>query len=225
MVDPHLSVGASLGVNEILTPTKLHNLVEDATLSAMGVSALATGLDYVRGGAEGTPVAGDTYVDSAGLLQVYDGSAYNALGIAPAYTITLTNSSGVTLTRSMAVVIDPTVGATPPAVASMTKPILSTFNPTVIGLLWDSFVNPGDDGQVLVRGVMEDAIVFAIFGPRTREGSLLQGPSSAAAGGPYATIDNKPTTNGFEYSNAYFGMLLEEVDPTGLVTAAVYVWR
>ena len=214
--DPSLAVGASLEENAVLNPTRIHDLVEQASLSNMSVSAMYTGLDCVRAGAEGTPSAGDTYVDTDGVLQVYDGSAYADLGMPAAFTVTFRNAEGSALTRGMAAILSPTSTNRPLIVKSS----IATVDPT-IGIVWDASIADGADGQVLIRGVMTDCVA-EFTSSSNPAGSYIQGPTT---GRSYCLIDKDPTDTPNTWGSSYIGMTLEDVNTSGLATFAAYIWR
>lgn len=148
--------GYTFGATETVTNTKLHTLVDSATVSALTQAAMTAGVITVSGSAPSSPSTGHAWFDTSlgagyGTLRIYDNGEWKA--VAEGF-IALNN--GLTAAQGAPVRIDTSVTSNQAgarmAVVRGTAPSAGVVQQQIpIGVLAEQIVN-GGVGVVLTRG-------------------------------------------------------------------------
>lgn len=131
--------------NEEINPTKLHDTVDKANLTAIAAADLASGLYFVSPTPDGTTVGRPFYEDER--IKCKELESLGPYEIDPgAVTYSFVNSGALTLIKGDIVRWDSTA-------TDVLKIVKSTSSLPAVGVVEDDFINPSSAGRVRFKGL------------------------------------------------------------------------
>ena len=198
------------------TIARLHGLVDDATLVNVKQADMAAGLSLFTWVEPGAPSAGDNFIELAtGSLQLFLSAAFTAglHGHEPV-TLSLTNGTLTQIEPSFVVVWNEDL-AGPGRIRISDTP----SDVRIAGVAKDQ-IAPSGTGDIYVKGVVPVLIDIDLVG-----GTALAGSSVGFVGVGSENFEAANITSAGNGSTTDFGMLMEDLSGSGLVTGWCYIWR